>query len=96
MEINDQHIDKLSDLARLQFNREEREAMKADMKKMIDFVEQLNGVDTTGVEPLIYMTEDTLELRKDELGPELSQADALKNAPSKDSDYFKVPKVLDK
>lgn len=96
MEINDQLIEKLSDLARLEFNGEEREAMKADMKKMIDFVEQLNGVDTTGVEPLIYMTEDTLELRKDELGPELSQADALKNAPSKDSDYFKVPKVLDK
>lgn len=96
MEINDQLIDKLSDLARLEFNGEEREAMKADMKKMIDFVEQLNGVDTNGVEPLIYMTEDTLELRKDELGPELSQADALKNAPSKDSDYFKVPKVLDK
>jgi aspartyl-tRNA(Asn)/glutamyl-tRNA(Gln) amidotransferase subunit C len=96
MEINDQLIDKLSDLARLQFSSAEREEMKADMKKMIDFVERLNSVDTSDVEPLIYMTDESLTLRKDEVGPELSQAEALKNAPSKDSDYFKVPKVLDK
>lgn len=96
MEINDQLIDKLSDLSRLKFDGDDRDAIKTDLKKMIDFIEKLNQVNTDGVAPLIYMTNEPLILRKDEVGPELTQEEALKNAPSRDSDYFKVPKVLDK
>jgi aspartyl-tRNA(Asn)/glutamyl-tRNA(Gln) amidotransferase subunit C len=96
MEINDQLIDKLSDLSRLKFEGEDKSAIKTDLKKMIDFIEKLNQLDTTDVQPLIYMTDEPLILRKDVVGPELTQEEALLNAPSKDSDYFKVPKVLDK
>lgn len=96
MEINDQLIDKLADLSRLKFEGEERESIKHDLGKMLAFVEQLSEVDTEGVKPLIYLCEDPLRLRPDVAGDELSQEQALKNAPSKDSDYFKVPKVLDK
>lgn len=96
MEINDKIIDKLSDLARLQFEGERKEEIKKDLRKMLDFVDKLNELDTDGVEPLVYMTNEPLVLRKDEVGEELSQEQALRNAPSKDSDYFKVPKVLDK
>lgn len=96
MEINDQLIDKLSDLSRLKFEGEDKSAIKTDLKKMIDFIEKLNQLDTTGVQPLIYMTDEPLILRRDAVGPELTQEEALLNAPSKDSDYFKVPKVLDK
>lgn len=96
MEINDKVIDKLSDLARLQFEGERKEEIKKDLRKMLDFVDKLNELDTDGVEPLVYMTNEPLVLRKDQVGKELSQEQALRNAPSKDSDYFKVPKVLDK
>jgi len=96
MEITDEMISKLADLSRLKFEGEERDEIKKDLEKMIAFVDKLNGVDTSDVKPLIYMTDEPLKLRPDTVGEELSQSDALKNAPSKDSDYFKVPKVLDK
>ena len=96
MEINDALIDKLSDLAKLSFEGEERQKIKQDLEKMIGFVDKLNEVDTAHVEPLVYMTDEYLRLRKDEIGKELPQQEALKNSPVKDSDYFKVPKVLDK
>jgi aspartyl-tRNA(Asn)/glutamyl-tRNA(Gln) amidotransferase subunit C len=96
MEINDQTIDKLAELARLRFDGDERQRIKTDLQKMLAFVDRLNTVDTEAVTPLIYMTAEPLRLRQDEIGPELSQEDALKNGPSRDSDYFKVAKVLDK
>ena len=96
MEVNDKTIDKLSDLSSLIFDGEERDNIKRDLDKMLVFVDKLNSLDTDGVDPLVYMTEETLQLRKDEVGKELSPSEALKNGPSHDSDYFKVPKVLDK
>ncbi|GAB5540100.1 MAG: Asp-tRNA(Asn)/Glu-tRNA(Gln) amidotransferase subunit GatC [Salibacteraceae bacterium] len=96
MDINDAMIDKLADLSRLKFEGEAREEIKSDLSRMLSFVDKLNEVDTEGVEPLIYMNEEPLKLRADTVNQEISQEEALKNAPSKDSDYFKVPKVLDK
>lgn len=96
MEINDALIDKLSNLARLHFEAGEKEEIKKDLQKMINFVGKLQEVDTEGVEPLVYMTDETLRLRQDEARDETTQEEALKNAPSRDSDYFKVPKVLQK
>lgn len=96
MEINDKVIDKLADLARLKFEGHDREAIKKDLERMLQFVGKLKELDTANVEPLIYMTDEPLQLRKDVPGGDLSQEQALKNAPSRDSDYFKVPKVLDK
>lgn len=96
MEINDEIINKLADLSRLKFEGESRDKIKADLERMIDFIDKLNELDTEGVEPLVYMTEENLTLRKDEVKLDLAQDEALKNAPSKDSDYFKVPKVLHK
>ena len=70
--------------------------MKSDLKKMLDFVDKLNEIDTEGVEPLIYMSEELNVLREDNITENLPQEDALKNAPQKDSDYFKVPRILKK
>ena len=61
-----------------------------------DHVGELDPARTEGVEPLIFMTDEENVFRKDEAHTDITQADALKNAPSKDSDYFKVPKVLSK
>ena len=70
--------------------------MKGDLEKILSFVDKLNEIDTKGVEPLIYMSDEVNVLRADEITEETSQEDALKNAPQKDSDYFKVPTVLKK
>jgi aspartyl-tRNA(Asn)/glutamyl-tRNA(Gln) amidotransferase subunit C len=56
--------------------------------------EKLNEVDTEGVEPLIYMSDNENVLREDEVVQSISHEDALKNAPKKDSDFFRVPKVI--
>ena len=95
-DIDDKLLDKLADLSRLKFEGDDRIAIKADLERMLNFVDKLNEVDTTSVEPLIYMTSEPLALRKDQVVQQVMQKEALKNAPSSDSDYFKVPKVLDK
>ena len=70
--------------------------MVSDMNKMISFIDKLDQIDTELIEPLVYMSEETNVLRADEVGEHISKEKALKNAPQKDSDYFKVPKVLKK
>jgi aspartyl-tRNA(Asn)/glutamyl-tRNA(Gln) amidotransferase subunit C len=57
-------------------------------------VEKLHELDTTGVEPLVYISGETNQLREDALKDQLAQAQALQNAPDTDGQYFKVPKVL--
>ncbi len=96
MEIDDKLITQLSRLSKLEFKEEEKGEIKSDLNKMLSFVEKLNEVDTENVEPLIYLTEGFQETRKDEVTTQLSQKEALKNAPQKDSDYFKVPRFLNK
>lgn len=96
MQVNDALIDKLANLTKLRFEGEAREQIKGDLNKMLVFVEQINALDTEGVEPLIHLTLETNHLRKDVPAAPISQEDALKNAPKRDSDYIRVPKVVDK
>jgi len=97
MKIDDATLDRIAELARLDVSDPaERTRLLADMQRVLDFVEKLNGVDTRGVEPLIHISEEQDVLREDIALPGLSKQEALMNAPVKDSDYFKVPKVVDK
>ena len=96
MEVNNKLIEDLSRLAKLKFDEKSAEKMKEDLNKMIGFVDKLSEIDTEGVEPLIYLSDEVNVLRADEIAHEVSQVNALKNAPQKDSDYFKVPTVLKK
>ena len=96
MEITDDLVGHIAHLARLEFEGEKKEAIKADLIKIIGFVDQLSEVDTEGVEPLIFMTNSINVLREDEVKETITQVEALKNAPHKDSDYFKIAKVLSK
>lgn len=96
MEINDKVVKDVAHLARLEFEEEKLEKIKSDMNRMIGFIEKLNELDTDNIEPLIYISEETNVLREDKIVQEITQKDALKNAPKKDSDYFKAPKVIDK
>ena len=96
MQVDDALIEKLSRLAMLQFNDEEREEIKSDLQKMIGFVDKLRELDTTGVEPLLHMSNNLNVFREDEPGNMLSRKEALKNAPTTDGVFFQVPKVIKK
>ena len=96
MEVNDTLVDKIAHLARLQFNDADKAAIKTDLQKMIVFVEKLNELDTTGVEPLLHMSDNINILREDEVKGSISSIKGLKNAPLHDTQFFKVPKVIKK
>ena len=95
MKITSQKVDELAQLARLSFDGEEKETIREDLEKILVMCEKLNEVDTDGVEPLIYMSNNVNILREDIVKQELSHEQALKNAPKKDSDFFRVPKVIE-
>ncbi|MEO5782762.1 MAG: Asp-tRNA(Asn)/Glu-tRNA(Gln) amidotransferase subunit GatC [Ginsengibacter sp.] len=96
MEVNDDLINNLAQLARLEFNDAEKDEIKSDLQKMIAFIDKLNELDTSGVEPLLHMSENVNVLREDEVKGSISREDALKNAPIHDEQFFKVPKVIKK
>jgi len=96
MEINDALVQKLAMLSRLQFNDEEKSSIKNDLEKMISFVDKLNELDTTGVEPLMHISGNVNVLREDETVEVYSREEALANAPLADTQFFKVPKVISK
>ena len=96
MEITNEIIDKLAKLAKLQFKDEQRDGIREDLTKIIAFVDKIDELDTEGVEPLVHMSREINVLREDEVKETITQTQALKNAPSKDSDYFKISTVLNK
>ena len=96
MTVNDELVAKLAHLARLTFKPDEKEKIKSDLQQMITFIEKLNEIDTTGVEPLLFMTDEVNVLRNDEVQGSVTREEGLKNAPMRDESFFKVPKVIRK
>jgi aspartyl-tRNA(Asn)/glutamyl-tRNA(Gln) amidotransferase subunit C len=96
MEINNEIINKLSDLAKLDFTENEKAELQKDMSQIISFFEKMNQVNTDNIEPLIFINNHENILRPDIAKQIISHQEALLNAPDKDSDYFRVPKFLDK
>lgn len=88
-------VDQIAHLARLEFDESGKPAILKDMNRMLEFVDKLNELNTEQTEPLIYMSRENNVLRADEIEHSISQKEALKNAPKKDSDYFKAPKVIE-
>jgi len=96
MKITDKKVIELAHLARLEFEGDKKVKIKEDLDKIIGFCEQLNSVNTDGIEPLIYLSDAKNKLRDDEVKQEITKQEALQNAPKKDSDFFRVPKVINK
>jgi len=88
-------VDEIAHLARLEFDQAAKVEIQNDMNRMLKFIDKLNELDTSSVEPLIYMTEEHNVLRRDIPETTITQKEALKNAARKDSDYFKAPKVIE-
>ena len=95
MKVNNKLVEHLAHLSRLDFDDDSKEKMKFDFEKMLDFVAKLEEVDTDNVEPLSYMSSELNVLREDKVEQVLTQEQALKNAPVNDTDYIRIPKVID-
>ena len=95
MEINKQLLDKVAHLARLNISEEKAEGLMQEMSEILNWVEQLNEVDTSGVKPLTNMSHEVNQFREDKVSGHLTKEQALKNAPVSDQDFFKVPKVIE-
>jgi len=96
MTIDKQTINKVADLARIAVADNEVEALTADMNKILTFMEKLNELDTTGVQPLVYMNEEENVWREDVVKQEISVEDGLKNSAMHNDHYFFVPKIIEK
>jgi aspartyl-tRNA(Asn)/glutamyl-tRNA(Gln) amidotransferase subunit C len=95
MKITEDTVDKIAHLARLEVSTDEKEQLIGDMSRILSFMEKLNEVDTSNVEPLVYMTDEVNNFRKDEVVEIITHEEALQNAPEHDESYFLVPKVIE-
>jgi aspartyl-tRNA(Asn)/glutamyl-tRNA(Gln) amidotransferase subunit C len=96
MKIDDRMIEKISALAYLEFNKEEKEKIRHDLEQILTFVEKLNELDTEDVDPLIYLSNNKQVLREDQVKLSVNTEEALMNAPDRNGPFFKVPKVIRK
>lgn len=95
MSTDIQTIRKLAHLARLEFNEEKEQEVLGDLNKILNWVDKLRELDTDNIEPLTHMTAEVNVMREDAAKNTITHEEALLNAPKKDSDYFRVPKVLE-
>jgi aspartyl-tRNA(Asn)/glutamyl-tRNA(Gln) amidotransferase subunit C len=96
MQVDETLVEKLAHLARLNFKDDEKQKIISDLQQMISFIDKLNEIDTTGVEPLLFMTDEVNVLRNDVVQGSVSREEALQNAPLHDQQFYKVPKVIRK
>lgn len=94
MSVTRKEIEHIAELARLQLKENELEEYTLQLNKILDYVEKLNELDTENVKPLSHPVEGENVFREDELNPSVDREEALKNAPSKNDEFFKVPKVI--
>lgn len=94
MSVTLKDLDKIAHLARLSLKESEKEKFLGQVNQILHYVGKLDEVNTTGVEPLSHSM-DLLNVMRDDVKKEsLSQAKALENAPKKNEEFFKVPKVI--
>lgn len=92
--ITREEVERIARLARLRFSDAELETFTADFDRIIAYVEKLDEVDCTGIEPMTRAQTDLRGPRADEVGEMLEPAEALKNAPEMTEGFFRVPKVM--
>ena len=95
MQIDNELISRLQELARLRLNPEEVKGLQVDLEAILAMFEKLEEIDTQNVEPLRHMSEVIHRVRLDEVKDELSPEQALSNAPESENQFFRVPRVLD-
>jgi aspartyl-tRNA(Asn)/glutamyl-tRNA(Gln) amidotransferase subunit C len=94
MKIDNELVDKLAELAKLEFDETAKAETIINLNKMVAMISKIDELDLKGMLPLKYMTSEHNVWREDVIQSEITKAEILHNAPVKDSDYIKVPKVL--
>ncbi len=94
MSVTLKDVEHIASLAKLEFNTGELEEFTVELNKILEYVEKLNELDTENVEPLSYPVPAQNVFRDDILVESLPREKALENAPEKDEQFFKVPKVI--
>ena len=101
MKVSEKEVASTANLANLDLTEEERRCMLRDLNSILDYVERLNELDTSHVQPMTqvadrYSVDACREDVPEGLRPSLSHDIALQNAPASDGTFFKVPKVIER
>jgi aspartyl-tRNA(Asn)/glutamyl-tRNA(Gln) amidotransferase subunit C len=94
MAVTIKEVEHIAKLAKLEFTDAEKEKFTHQLNQILEYVEQMNKLDTSRIEPLSHVIELSNVFRVDEVKQGVSTEEALKNAPSKTEEFFKVPKVI--
>ncbi len=95
MKISQQEIEKIAHLARLEIQPDKMQDLKESINRVIDWMDALNEVDTSNVEPLVHITEALNQIREDEAKVTLDRSRALELGPDTNETFFKVPQVIE-
>jgi aspartyl-tRNA(Asn)/glutamyl-tRNA(Gln) amidotransferase subunit C len=95
VKINKTEIEHIAMLARLSLSEEEKDLFGSQLGSILDYMEQLNGLDTEGIEPTSHVLSIQNVMRDDIPGASLPRAEALMNAPSCTEQFFRVPKIIE-
>jgi aspartyl-tRNA(Asn)/glutamyl-tRNA(Gln) amidotransferase subunit C len=88
-------IEKVAKLARLELSEEDKETFGIHLDQILTYMEQLNRLDTTGVEPTSHAISIENVFREDEMRPSCAQEEVLGIAPDEEGGYFKVPRIIE-
>ena len=92
--INDETMEYIGILTKLELSAEEKEKAKQDMARMIEYIDKLKELDTTGIEPVSHIVKQQNVFREDVVTNGDEHEKTLKNAPEEKNNMFKVPKIL--
>jgi aspartyl-tRNA(Asn)/glutamyl-tRNA(Gln) amidotransferase subunit C len=95
MKITLQEVEHVARLARLELTAEEKERMRAQLDSILSYIDKLNELDTSDVEPTSHVLPMTNVFREDEVAPSLAQEAVLANAPDRQDLFFRVPRILE-
>ena len=95
MSIDKNQVKKVAKLSRISLEDSKLESLSTDLASILNFVEQLNKLDTKKIEPLSSVVNKTLEPRIDKINDGKIKNEILKNSPDKNEDFFIVPKVVE-
>ena len=95
MKITREEVQRVALLARLQFSPQEEEILTGQLDKILQYMEKLNQLDTTNVEPLAHAVDIVNAFREDRVANQPSADSLLANAPARKRDFFKVPKIIE-
>lgn len=95
MSIDNRQVEHIARLARLSITEKETETFGSQLSKILDYIEKLNQLDTSGVEPTSHVLELTNVMREDSLRPSLSPDEALANSPDRSDDFYRVPRIIE-